>query len=139
MKLYIDTDVIIDFLYNRPEHYENSVIIFSLIENGTYKGYISSLIIWNLYYILSKYLNPKEARKRIKEFRSIIEIISIDGKTVDLALNSNIKDFEDSIQYYAAKGERVDILITRNKKDYQKGSLSIMTPTEFIKSIPLNS
>jgi len=139
MKIYIDTDVIIDFLYNRPEHYDRSLIIMSLIEKGVVKGYISSLIIWNLFYLLSKYLGVKDARKKIRDFRSIINVIAIDGKIIDLALNSNIKDFEDSIQYFAAKSEGIDILITRNKKDYPKSSISIMTPGEFIKSLDIKN
>ncbi len=137
MKVYIDTDVILDFLYNRPGHYDESLVIMSLIERGIIKGYISSLIIWNLFYLLSKYLGAKDARKKIKDFRSIINVVAIDGKIIDLAINSNIKDFEDSIQFYAAKSEGIDILITRNKKDYPKSTISIMKPCEFIKSLDM--
>jgi predicted nucleic acid-binding protein len=138
MKVFIDTDVILDFLYEREEHFKNSVIIMTLLEKELFKGYISSLIIWNLFYILSKYIGEKEARRKIRSFRTIINIIPIDGKIIDVALDSNIKDFEDSIQYFAAKNEGVDIIVTRNKKDYPRGSVSIMSPTEFIKSLAPN-
>lgn len=135
MKVLLDTDVILDFLYEREKYYPDAVSIFALIENNKFKAYVSSRIIWNLFYLLSKYLGEKEARKKIKLFRSIINIIPIDGKVIDLGLNSNIKDFEDSIQYFASKNEGVDIIITRNKKDYPKGTISIMTPAEFLKTI----
>jgi predicted nucleic acid-binding protein len=135
MKILIDTDIILDFLYERQDFYNKAVSIFSLLEKGIFKGYISALIIWNLFYLLSKYLGEKEARKKIKDFRSIINIIPIDSKIIDLGLNSNIKDFEDSIQYFASKNEGIDIIITRNKKDYPKGTISIMTPTEFLNII----
>ena len=92
MKVFIDTDVILDFLYERQEFYENAFMIISLIEKGKFKGYISALIIWNLFYLLSKFLGEKDARLKIKAFRSIINIIPIDGKIIDLGLNSNIKD-----------------------------------------------
>ncbi|WP_342775477.1 PIN domain-containing protein [Leptospira ilyithenensis] len=74
------------------------------------------MIIWNIYYILSKYTNEKNARELIKEFRSIIDIIPIDDKIIDLGLNSSIKDFEDSIQFFAAKSKKIKYIITRNKK-----------------------
>ena len=135
MKVFIDTDVILDFLYEREGHFNNSVIIMTLLEKGEFKGYISSLIIWNLFYILSKYIGEKEARKKIKAFRAIINIIPIDGKIIDLGIDSNIRDFEDAIQYFAAKTECVDVIVTRNKKDYPKSSIAIMSPSEFIKSI----
>lgn len=135
MKVLIDTDVILDFLYEREGYYTNAVNIFTLIENKKFKAYVSSLIIWNLFYLLSKYLGSKEARKKIKAFRSIINIIPIDGDIIDLALNSNIKDFEDSIQYFASIKGGIEIIVTRNKKDYPKGTIPIMTPAEFLKTI----
>lgn len=135
MKVYIDSDVILDYLYERDPFSSNAKIIIALIEKKIITGYISSLILWNIYYVLSKYLGEKEARKKIKLFRSIIEIIAIDGKIIDQGLNSNIRDFEDSIQYYAARSSDIDFLITRNKKDYPKTGLSILNPDEFIKII----
>jgi len=135
MKVYIDSDVILDYLYDREPFSSNSKIIIALIEKKIITGYISSLILWNIFYVLSKYLGEKEARKKIRLFRSIIEIIAVDGKIIDQGLNSNIKDFEDSIQYYAALSGDVDFLITRNKKDYPKSGLSILNPDEFIKII----
>ena len=135
MKILIDTDVLIDFLYQRENFFENAMKIVSLIESKKVNGYISSLIIWNLFYILSKHLGDKVARQKIKDFRSIINIISIDDQIIDSALNSNIKDFEDSIQFFAAKKEFIDIIVTRNKKDYPKNIISIMNPTEFLNSL----
>jgi len=132
MKFLIDTDVLIDFLYQREEFFEKAFKIIALVESNKVSGYISSLIIWNLFYLLSKYLGNKIARQKIKEFRSIINIIAIDSHIIDSALNSNIKDIEDSIQYFAAKAESIDIIVTRNKKDYPKSSISIMSPTEFL-------
>lgn len=132
MKIYIDSDVILDYLYDREPFNTNAKIIIALIEKKIINGYISSLILWNIYYILSKYLGEKEARKKIKIFRSIIDIIAIDAKIIDQGLNSNIKDFEDSIQYFAAKSANIDFIITRNKKDYPKGDVSILSPDEFI-------
>lgn len=132
MRIFIDSDVILDYLYERKNFSQNARTIIALIEKGIVKGYVSSLILWNIFYILSKYLGEKEARKKIKLFRSIINIIPVDGKIIDLGLNSDIKDFEDSIQYFAAKTEGVDIFVTRNKKDYPKHSIALMSPAEFL-------
>ena len=138
MKVYIDSDVILDYLYEREPFCTNSKIIIALIEKKIITGHISSLILWNIYYVLSKYLGGKKARKKIRLFRSLIEIIAIDGKIIDQGLNSNIRDFEDSIQYYAARSANVDFLITRNKKDYPKTGLNIMNPDEFVKIMEVN-
>ncbi|XDD52983.1 type II toxin-antitoxin system VapC family toxin [Leptospira sp. WS4.C2] len=130
--VYLDSDVIIDYLYAREPFFQESVELISLIENKKIKGYISSLIIWNIFYILAKYTNEKSARALIKEFKTIIEIIPIDEKIIDLALNSSIKDFEDSIQYFAAKSKKIKYIITRNKKDYPNGEIKPLSPKEFL-------
>ncbi|MBM9549250.1 PIN domain-containing protein [Leptospira sp. 201903074] len=130
--VYLDSDVIIDYLYAREPFFQESVELISLIENKKIKGYISSLIIWNIFYILAKYTNEKSARALIKEFKTIIEIIPIDEKIIDLGLNSSIKDFEDSIQYFAAKSKKIKYILTRNKKDYPNGEIKPLSPKEFL-------
>ncbi|MCW7494726.1 PIN domain-containing protein [Leptospira sp. 2 VSF19] len=130
--VYLDSDIIIDYLYAREPFFQESVQLISLIENKQIKGSISSLIVWNIFYILAKYTNEKTARELIKEFITIIEIIPIDEKIINQGLNSSIKDFEDSIQYFAAKSKKIEYLITRNKKDYTDGEIKPLSPKEFL-------
>ncbi|MCW7466055.1 PIN domain-containing protein [Leptospira levettii] len=130
--VYLDSDIIIDYLYAREPFFQESVQLISLIENKQIKGSISSLIVWNIFYILAKYTNEKTARELIKEFITIIEIIPIDEKIINQGLNSSIKDFEDSIQYFAAKSKKIEYLITRNKKDYPDGEIKPLSPKEFL-------
>ncbi|MCT8335887.1 PIN domain-containing protein [Leptospira sp. 85282-16] len=130
--VYLDSDIIIDYLYAREPFFQESVQLISLIENKQIKGSISSLIVWNIFYILAKYTNEKTARELIKEFITIIEIIPIDEKIIYQGLNSSIKDFEDSIQYFAAKSKKIGYIITRNKKDYPDGEIKPLSPKEFL-------
>ncbi|WP_411821949.1 type II toxin-antitoxin system VapC family toxin [Leptospira sp. 'Mane'] len=134
-QIYLDSDVIIDYLYAREPFFQESVRLFTLIEKQTIKASISSLIIWNIYYILSRYTNIKTARELIKDFRSLVDIIPIDDKIIDLGLNSPIKDFEDSIQFFAAKSGKIKYIITRNKKDYPSEGIMALSPKEFLKII----
>ena len=53
--LFIDTDVIIDFLIDRKPFSREAAIIFTLIDQKKLKGYASSLTFSNLYYVLRKF------------------------------------------------------------------------------------
>lgn len=119
-------------MYERDPFFKNAQIIISLIEKKIIHGYIPSLIFRNIYYILSGYPGEKDARKKLKSFRSLINIIAVDGNIIDIGLNSGIKDFEDPVQYYTARSGGMYYLITRNIKDYLKSGLSILKPEEFI-------
>jgi predicted nucleic acid-binding protein len=131
-EIYLDSGVIIDFLYGREPFFHDSVKIIILIEEKKIKGYISSLIIWNLFYILSKQLNSKKARELIIDFKNLVQIIAVDEQIIDFGLNSTIKDFEDSIQSYCARTQEIDYFITRNKKDYPKEGIKVVTPKEIL-------
>ncbi len=132
-RVYLDTDIIMDFLTHREKFFAPAAEIFRKIEEGEIEGYVSSLIIWNLYYWLERHTDGKDARSKIKKLRLLLKVISVDGKIIDQALDSGMKDFEDAVQYYAAVSEGIEVFLTRNKKDYRKGDLHILDCEEYIK------
>ena len=134
-KVYLDSDVILDYLAARHPHDVAAVKIVNLIENKKIHGFVSSLIIWNLYFLLSKNLGPTQARRLLQKFRKLIQILPVTEETIDSALASNMKDFEDAVQYFAFKKGKVDIFISRNTKDYPKNSAVVMTPNEYLKTL----
>ena len=131
--VFIDTDVIVDFLTDRKPFSLESAKIFSLIDQKKIKGCVSSLSFSNLYYILRKFGTHKKVISSLQELSEILDILKVDSDIVKSALTSNFKDFEDSIQYFAAQEhKKVDYIITRNIKDYKDSSLPIMTPETFL-------
>ena len=134
-KIYLDSDVILDYLAERKPHDEAAIKIVNSLEKQKIQGFVSSLIIWNLYYLLSKNLGAAQAKTVLQKFRRLVHILPITEETIDSALNSNMRDFEDSVQYFAFKKGKIDIFISRTTKDYPRNSVVIMTPNEYLKSI----
>lgn len=130
-KIFIDTDVILDLLAKRQPFYENAAAIFTLIERGKVRGFTSSLVIANLHYILSRQLSNKSAVAYLKQLRTIIDIVPVNGKIIDLSLESDLIDFEDAIQYNAAVSAGIPTLITRNIKDYKNPKITVCFPEEY--------
>jgi predicted nucleic acid-binding protein len=131
--VFIDTDVIIDFLTNRKPFSLESAKIFSLIDQKKIKGCVSSISFSNIYYVLRKFGTHKKVINSLQELSEMVDIVKVDGDIVKSALTSDFKDFEDSIQYFAAQEyKKVDCIITRNNKDYKDSSLPVMTPETFL-------
>jgi len=131
--VFIDTDVIVDFLTDRKPFSLESAKIFSLIDQKKIKGCVSSLSFSNLYYVLRKFGTHKKVISSLQELSDMVDILKVDGDIVKSALTSDFKDFEDSIQYFAAQEhKKADCLITRNIKDYKDSSLPVMTPDTFL-------
>ena len=134
--LFIDTDVIIDFLIDRKPHSREAAIIFTLIEQKRLKGYVSSLTFSNLYYVLSKVEPHNKVISKLDSISKMLAILKVDQKIIKDAITSKFLDFEDSIQYYCARNyKKIDVLITRNTKDYKNSEIPIMTPSDYLKTV----
>ena len=131
--LFIDTDVIIDFLIDRKPFSREAAIIFTLIEQKKLKGYASSLTFSNLYYVLRKFESHNKVISKLYSISTILNILKVDEHTIKKALASGFPDFEHSIQYFCAiENRKIDVIITRNTKDYKKSDISILTPGDYL-------
>lgn len=135
-KVLIDTDVILDFFYDRKPFSEESSKILSLCETGKIKGFVTSIMLSNLYYLLKKTAKHEKVIDHIKMLMSIVDVIATNKKSVLDALNSGFKDFEDALQNFSAQNNNeIHVIITRNTKDYKTSNLAIMNPETYLKTI----
>ncbi len=133
--LFIDTDVIIDFIIDRQPCSREAAQVFTLIDQRKVKGYASALSYSNIYYVLRNYASHKKVITMLNELSDLVGILKVDDDIIKASLASDFKDFEDAIQYYTAQEyKRIDVIITRNIKDYKKSSLPVMTPETFMKT-----
>jgi predicted nucleic acid-binding protein len=131
-KIFVDTDIIYDMLAKRELHYQAAARLFTLSDGGKIQIFISALTVANIHYLISKQLSSNEAKQIIRKFKLLVNIVPINEKIIDLALNSDFKDFEDAIQYYCALENDIELLLTRNLKDYKQAQISVMTAQDFI-------
>ena len=133
--LFIDTDVILDFLTDRKPFSREAAIIFTLIEQRKLKGYASSLTFSNLYYLLRKFESHNTVISKLDSLSKMLTLVKVEEQTIKKALASGFPDFEDSIQYFSAvENRKINVIITRNTKDYKKSDISVMTPGDYLKT-----
>jgi predicted nucleic acid-binding protein len=133
-KLFVDTDVVLDLLSARQPHYKFAAELFSLADIESVRLYVSSLTFANVHYVLSKQLSATESRKLLLRFKTLVTVLPVNDKIIELALSSSFADFEDAIQFYAAIENNISILLTRNLKDFRKATIPVMTPQQYMKS-----
>lgn len=131
----IDTDVILDFFFDREPFSENAAQVLSLCEKKIVIGYITPVILGNVYYLLSQKGKQEKVIEKLKALVSFLEILNIDKNAIITALNSDFKDFEDALQNFSAEQNgKINTIITRNTKDYKKSNLGVITPEDFLKT-----
>lgn len=133
-KVFVDTDIVLDLLGNREPFYIHSANLFSAADKNEIKIYVSSLSFTNLNYILSKQFSSEQAKKKLFKFKTLVTVLSVSDKIVELALSSDFKDFENGVQYFTAIENNINILLTRNIKDYKAALIPVMTAEQFLKS-----
>ncbi len=132
-KVLIDTDILLDFFYDRKPFSESAESILVLCEEAKIQGYTTSVIFSNCYYLLRKTAGHKKVVRQLRKLLQILDVLITDKKTLMEALDSEFNDFEDAIQNFSAlSNDGVNIIVTRNTKDYKKSDLAVFTPDEFL-------
>jgi predicted nucleic acid-binding protein len=134
-KVFVDSDIVLDLLSGRQPHYDYAAELFSLADENSIKLYVSSLTFANVNYILSKQLSAGQARKMLFKFKTLITVLSVNDKVIELALASDFHDFEDAIQYNTAIENSITTLLTRNLKDFKKAEIAILTAQQYLRII----
>lgn len=130
----IDTDVLLDFFFNRKPFAHYAAEVLNLCAESEIKGYATPVIISNVYYLLRKTAKHDIIVEKLKQLLNIIDIVEMDKNAVHNALNSEFKDFEDALQNFSAiENGQVKIILTRNIKDFKKSDLAILTPEIYLK------
>jgi predicted nucleic acid-binding protein len=135
MRLFLDTNVVLDLLGERKPFYESIAKIATLADKGQITLVVSALSYSTVNYILMKHENREKVIGKLQKFKVISEICSIDEVIIEKSLNSKFKDFEDALQYFSALKNGCNIIITRNVKDFKESEIPVMTPAEYLTSI----
>ena len=134
-RVFVDTDLCIDLLSGREPFNKSAEWLFSLADKGKLKIHVSALSFATIDYILQSHYSTTHSRQIIAKFRTLVTVLAVDGKTIDLAIASSFNDFEDAIQYCCAIENNIVTIITRNVKDYKKASIDVITPETFLSTL----
>ncbi len=132
-KIFIDTDIILDLFTKREPYYTYAAQLFTLVDTNKIKAFTSPVIFCNLHYILSKLHNKSKSLNYLRKLKTLVKILNVNEKIIELALSSEFKDFEDSAQYHAAIENNIEYIITRNIKDYKLAKINILTAEDFVR------
>jgi predicted nucleic acid-binding protein len=133
MKVFIDTNVFLDYIQERPEGWKEAETIFFLAIHGDIDLLVSDLTIANMRYITRKDIPLEQFYGVMKGLRPYYRIVSLGSPVVDKAYQIESKDFEDALQYYAAEQAGAECVVTRNLKDFDFAfTTETLEPQDFL-------
>ncbi len=137
MKVFLDTNILLDYLLKRQPFYESVKKVFEMCLY-TIDGCVTPHSLIDVFYMLSERTDATTefCRETILKLRAVLFVIpENDDIVLAAARNTDFSDFEDSMQNESAMIAGVDYIITRNKKDFDKSTVSAITPEEFLKLV----
>jgi predicted nucleic acid-binding protein len=134
-KIYLDTNVILDALFQRKPFDKDARQIFELADMQQIQLFTSADSMTNMYYLISKQFDKNTAYIALLKVKALTSISSVDQTIIDQGLKIDPFDFEDAVQYFSAKEAECEVIISRDKKGFKQFDMLCQTPKEFLDSL----
>lgn len=143
MRVFLDTNVLLEYLCERPKA---SLVndLLDMLEDNNSNLFISSSSYCTIAYYVDIMLKrmgihkPEKTQKTREILNVVLDVVKIAETNHDRTLKAtndlSFSDFEDSMQYQCALNNNCDAIITFNQKDFKnvdRLSIQVLSPEEF--------
>lgn len=130
--VFLDGCVLMDFFENRTGA-DLAETILALGEKSKISCNTSSVLICTLAYLFEKekIFPKKEISKVISSLIENVNVLSVNEKHIQSAIEKEGSDFEDKVQTACAE-EFCDCIITVNRKHFKDSAIPVYSPEEFL-------
>ena len=138
VKVFIDTNVLMDVLLGDRASSEASGKIFNAVREGRLEGLLTTQTLIDAAYVLEKSRLPFQ--EQFLKLGNFFNIENLDWFDIPQACLQGRGDFEDDAQYARAEESCCDAIITndrqfRNRYEARNPHIGFYTPEEFIRKI----
>ena len=132
MKLFIDTNIVLDLLQYREPWVHDTIVLFQLAKEKEIELIVTDLTFVNVVYIAGKNYDKKKITETLKNLKKLVSVVTIGEACIEQALNGDFSDFEDAAQYFAAKREQVDYILSRDERGFKMSEIPVINIKEFL-------
>jgi predicted nucleic acid-binding protein len=133
MKIFIDTNVIVDVMQKRDAFYRDSFSALEALSQNGEEGLLSAKSLTDIYYLGHRLTHDKKAAGAyvgtLLDLYSIVDTTSYD---IHRGLSLPMADFEDSVLAASAERAGADFILTRNVGDFASSPVKAISPKEFL-------
>ena len=133
MKLLFDTNVVLDFLFDRKPFSNTAAHLLTKAEEGKIQGYLCATAVTTIYYLAAKIKGKDQAERHIHGLMSLFEIAPVNRAVLESALRARFSDFEDAVISEAAVHIGAQGIVTRNLSDFKRSKITLYSPEQLIR------
>lgn len=135
MKIFLDTNIIIDLVLNRHPWVRYELVLLELSRQKKLSLAVSDISFLNLAYAVRKVMSPDEIYAAMTDLLKYMNVAAAGESVIRSAVSLRWKDMEDCVQYLTARNEGADYIITRDLTGFSLSDIPVMTPVEFLSII----
>lgn len=130
-RIFLDTNVILDFFLEREPFYYDALKLWAACEEGAVDGYVSALTITNVHYIAQRIKSPTTAMIAVCGILDVFNVVPLDKELLRRAADLHDRDYEDDIQLQSAVKAGCSHLFTRDPTHFHSKAIAIVPPSSF--------
>ncbi|WP_395744375.1 type II toxin-antitoxin system VapC family toxin [Prosthecobacter sp.] len=132
MRVFFDTNILLDVIENRPGLVEARQDVLTRCDELQAETFIAWHSLATTYYILKRGRTSAEALAEVDKILAWADIAPVTKLTAHQARALAFADFEDAMQAAAAVECQAHLIVTRNLKDFTSSPVPACTPEEFL-------
>lgn len=136
MRVFLDTNIVLDVLLNRPTLAADSEAVILRCEAVGAEMFIAWHGLATAYYLLKRGRTEREALAEVDKILAWARVAATSDASARRARILGSGDFEDALQAVAAETCAADWIVTRNTPDFAKSRVPALTPWDFLQKVP---
>jgi len=132
VRIFYDTNVILDLLADRPGFADMSARAVSIADAAGNIGFMSALSVCDIVYIMRKCMPSDDIGFRLRALEEVLHVVDVTRSHVMTAFGSGMPDYEDAVQANCASTAAADVIVTRDPSGFVGAKIRVMSPTEFL-------
>ncbi len=130
MRAFLDTNVLIDLLTERPPEGVEAVKLLAMQDLGDVELWASAKSFTDMFYVMRKE-NPSEVvQQAFIDSLEYLQVCELGCEDIRAAAERKWTDFEDCLIDVCAEKIRADVLLTRDKDGFKQSRLKTASPKQ---------
>jgi predicted nucleic acid-binding protein len=135
MRVFLDTNIVLDVLLNRPSFVADSEAVILRCDTLGHPMFIAWHGLAPAYYLLKRGRTESEALVELDKLLSWVSVADASDADARAARALGFADFEDALQAVSAEAAGADFIVTRNIADFSKSKIPAINPQEFLQRV----
>lgn len=132
MRLFLDTNVILDFYDSDRGHYQPAAIVFDLACRGEVELSVCGISFVNAFFLLRSKYDRTLLYEKMRALYKLCHVTPVDAVIIEKALSEERRDFEDAVQFFSSRTIDADIILTRDRKGFNDFEIPHLSPADFL-------